>query len=59
MQNYLRWSGQASLRRGNLSQEFKKVRELAMQISEKRAFWVEGIASAKTARWEYAGVVGE
>lgn len=38
MQNYLKWAGQASLRREDLSQDFKKVRELARQISERRAF---------------------
>lgn len=57
MQNYSRWSGLSSLKtleRGDLSQDFKEVRELAMQISEERAFWAEGKASAKTMRWEHA-----
>lgn len=35
------------------------MRELAIQISERRAFWVEGTASAKNVKWEHAGMVGE
>lgn len=46
MQNHIRWSGLASL-----SQDFKELTVLAMQLSGGKAFWAEGTAGAKTVRW--------